>query len=418
MQMYTDPINMQMHGLVDSLTANAAASILAYKPISAFKNITNLVTYWGKTGLSEFPQRFMHNITNWSETKKWGKSIEVLVDRREMAKLSSEIQRLKNDKGLLSLGLEKLAEAYGKTEGGLDNWVLNRTDSLYRGIQGLNKFKKVGLRALAEVDNFAIVFGGKAYYDSLIEKGFTHEKAIEEVLNFTFEYQQSSLRSKQSVLQQKLKKIPIFGMSLLVFKNEPIQKLRGMMSNFMLMQNKDISKTESAKELAAIISAVAIFGELTNFAITNMFAGDDEEKEKGKKDLLYNIKSEVLGGIPLYGEFLDEVISTVLLDNNYQSNNILIQKLKKLKQAIKEEGGEYLFGLDLNPIAHFLDLAGLGVGSFNILHELKGVRDIITEDDFGVNFKKALGYSNSVADNTKKKKKKKNKRDKKKRNVI
>jgi hypothetical protein len=216
------------------------------------------------------------------------------------------------------------------------------------------KFKR-GFKSAAGFATFAgdivSTFGYMANYNRDIKNGMNPEKALQKFndYNATLQTKRPSEKSPIQHNQDFLSRtVTMFGSSGLLMMNTVSQSTKSIL--------RSISKGESPKtrDIRKLVFAVGV-GNALFTAASNAFklmSGDDEDKEKAKKDIFEAlIGLNLLTQIPVLGEAIEYLKSKANGERYYDSSstNPLLQVGKKITKIYDEEQGNIIKAL--RPIA-------------------------------------------------------------------
>ena len=349
-------------GAISKLMSNIIGAPIMIKPQIALKQMMSLINY----GVGD----------KYVSTGEWIKEFGKVV---------------KNPKAAIEFMLQDEYLKDRVSRGNLNEALKNQLENAAGAKLGiLSEFFSLNMRM---GDIAAIAFGGKAYVDVLMKKGYTREQAFEIFRKKTVNDQQSSINSTLSNLQRNSKNNP-FAKLLFAYQNTPHQYFRTCANAVIKAKQGKISKAQAAK---TIIIYWYLFPLMFNMAtslspLTLIATGDPDE-------LLTDMVISLLGNIsclPFFGEMARAVWSTIT-GNQYlgkrdwfsRANQAIVQPIKKLQ---KDE-------LTFSDVVKSLEVfaQGAGIPLEEIDTQIEAIGDY-AHGDFLKGAVKTLGYSRARAD--------------------
>lgn len=347
---------------ISKLMSNIIGAPIMIKPQIALKQMMSMINYGvgdKYVSTTEWMKEFGNVLKNPAEAVKYMLEDEYLKDRVSRGNLNEALKnQLENSAGA-KLGI-------------------------------LSEFFSLNMRI---GDIAAIAFGGKAYIDVLMKKGYTKEQAFEIFRKKTVNDQQSSINSTLSNLQRNSKN-NVFAKLLFAYQNTPHQYFRTCANAVIKAKQGKMSKTQAAK---TIIIYWYVFPLMFNMAtslspLTLLATGDPEELYT---DLVISLLGNI-SCIPFFGEMARAVWTTITggkylgkRDWFSRANQAIVQPIKKLQ---KDELTFFDIWKSLEVFAQ-----GAGIPLEEISTQVEALGDY-AHGDILKGAVKTMGYSRARAD--------------------
>ncbi|MBQ8635349.1 hypothetical protein IJ425_04260 [bacterium] len=238
-------------------------------------------------------------------------------------------------------------------------------------------------------DTLNLSFGGKAYVDALIKKGYTKEQAFELYRKKTISDQQSSINSTLSNLQRNSKSNP-FAKLVFAYQNTPHQYFRICADSIIKAVRGDMSKGRAIKNFFFYWYFTSfIFNMATSLSpLTLLMTGDDDEL---KADITLALLGPI-SCIPFFGETARAVFCAITQQEYIGNRDWFTRFNQAVARPIKKIlDGDGLTWDDVSDGAKVIS-QGAAIPFEQGINTASGVGDIFT-GDFGKGLLKVLGYS-------------------------
>lgn len=344
-------------GIISKLMSNVIATPMFIKPQIGIKQVLGLINYGlgnEHVGSIEWLKAFIKTMKHPVEAINFMMQDEYLKDRLTRANLN---EAMKNQ---------------------VDNKLFSRVGLL-------NDYFSLNMRF---GDLLNLCWGGKAYIDVLMSKGFTKEQAFELFRQKTISDQQSSINSTLSNLQRNSKNNP-FARLLFAYQNTPHQYFRICANSIIQAKQGKLSKRQAAKTIFLYWYVLPlIFNMASSLSpITFLATGDPEEIYT---DMLISCLGSITC-IPFFGETARALWSGITGQEYFGNrdwftrfNQAIVSPIKKLKKD------ELSFEDVLKSLEIFSQGAGIPLEAIDT--QLEAIGDY-AQGDIAEGFLKTLGYS-------------------------
>lgn len=344
-------------GIISKLMSNVIATPMFIKPQIGIKQVLGLINYGlgnEHVGSIEWLKAFIKTMKHPVEAINFMMQDEYLKDRLTRANLN---EAMKNQ---------------------VDNKLFSRVGLL-------NDYFSLNMRF---GDLLNLCWGGKAYIDVLMNKGFTKEQAFELFRQKTISDQQSSINSTLSNLQRNSKNNP-FARLLFAYQNTPHQYFRICTNAIIQAKQGKLSKRQAAKTIFLYWYVLPlIFNMASSLSpITFLVTGDPEEIYT---DMLISCLGSITC-IPFFGETARALWSGITGQDYFGNrdwftrfNQAIVKPIEKFK---KDE-------LSFEDVLKSLEVIaqGAGIPLEAIDTQIEAIGDY-ANGDVAKGFLKTLGYS-------------------------
>lgn len=344
-------------GIISKLMSNVIATPMFVKPQIGIKQVLGLINYGlgnEHVGSIEWLKAFIKTMKHPVEAINFMMQDEYLKDRLTRANLN---EAMKNQ---------------------VDNKLFSRVGLL-------NDYFSLNMRF---GDLLNLCWGGKAYIDVLMSKGFTKEQAFELFRQKTISDQQSSINSTLSNLQRNSKNNP-FARLLFAYQNTPHQYFRICANSIIQAKQGKLSKRQAAKTIFLYWYVLPlIFNMASSLSpITFLATGDPEEIYT---DMLISCLGSITC-IPFFGETARALWSGITGQEYFGNrdwftrfNQAIVNPIKKFKKD------ELSFEDVLKSLEIFAQGAGIPLEAIDT--QIEAIGDY-AQGDIAEGFLKTLGYS-------------------------
>ena len=344
-------------GIISKLMSNVIATPMFIKPQIGIKQVLGLINYGlgnEHVGSIEWLKAFIKTMKHPVEAINFMMQDEYLKDRLTRANLN---EAMKNQ---------------------VDNKLFSRVGLL-------NDYFSLNMRF---GDLLNLCWGGKAYIDVLMSKGFTKEQAFELFRQKTISDQQSSINSTLSNLQRNSKNNP-FARLLFAYQNTPHQYFRICANSIIQAKQGKLSKRQAAKTIFLYWYVLPlIFNMASSLSpVTFLATGDPEEIYT---DMLISCLGSITC-IPFFGETARALWSGITGQEYFGNrdwftrfNQAIVNPIKKFKKD------ELSFEDVLKSLEIFAQGAGIPLEAIDT--QLEAIGDY-AQGDIAEGFLKTLGYS-------------------------
>lgn len=344
-------------GIISRLMSNIIAAPMFIKPQIGIKQVLGLINYGlgnEHVGSAEWLKAFIKTMKHPAEAINFMMQDEYLKDRLTRANLNEAMKSQ------------------------IDNKLFSRVD-LLKDYFSLNM--RFG-------DLLNLCWGGKAYVDVLMSKGFTKEQAFELFRQKTISDQQSSINSTLSNLQRNSKNNP-FARLLFAYQNTPHQYFRICANAIIQAKQGKLSKRQAAKTIFLYWYVLPlIFNMASSLSpVTFLTTGDPEEIYT---DMLISCLGSITC-IPFFGETARALWSGITGQDYFGNrdwftrfNQAIVKPIEKFK---KDE-------LSFEDVLKSLEVIaqGAGIPLEAIDTQIEAIGDY-ANGDVAKGFLKTLGYS-------------------------
>lgn len=323
----TPPAKMQqsskLTSMLNTVLGNWVVGKIGMSPSVVFKQLLSTVNYAENMPAGTWAKNFVKDLSNPKET--WKEMMEIPYLKTRLGEGYSEaVQRALN-------GDEQIHKSK----------VKNYHDA----------FKNLMTIGTRYGDITAIIFGGKPYIDYMIkEQGMSQEEAVDKFLQDTLRSQQAPFSSSLSKLQNS--KNP-FLRAMFTFANTPSQYMRKLFEanqNYRVAKRRNQAGKMSDKDFAKVkkqtAKAHAIYGVINTISFTmagalvnTIMKGADFDDDIWK-DMLAQLSSTYVGGLPVIKDILDTATRQTLDMKVYDDVNPYVESASTLLT----EGGKLLRG--------------------------------------------------------------------------
>lgn len=344
-------------GIISKLMSNVIATPMFIKPQIGIKQVLGLINYGlgnEHVGSIEWLKAFIKTMKHPVDAINFMMQDEYLKDRLTRANLN---EAMKNQ---------------------IDNKLFSRASLL-------NDYFSLNMRF---GDLLNLCWGGKAYIDVLMSKGFTKEQAFELFRQKTISDQQSSINSTLSNLQRNSKNNP-FARLLFAYQNTPHQYFRICANAIIQAKQGSMSKRQAAKTIFLYWYLLPlIFNMASSLSpITFLTTGDPDEIYT---DMLVSCLGSI-SCIPFFGEAARALWSGITGQEYFRNrdwftrfNQAIVSPIKKFKKD------ELSFGDVLKSLEIFAQGAGIPLETIDT--QIEAIGDY-AQGDIAKGFLKTLGYS-------------------------
>ena len=344
-------------GIISRLMSNIIAAPMFIKPQIGIKQVLGLINYGlgnEYVGSIEWLKAFIKTMKHPREAIDFMMNDEYLKDRLTRANLN---EAMKNQ---------------------VDNKLFSR-------VSLLNDYFSLNMRF---GDLLNLCWGGKAYIDVLMKKGFTKEQAFELFRQKTISDQQSSINSTLSNLQRNSKNNP-FARLLFAYQNTPHQYFRICANAVIQAKQGKISKRQAVKTIFIYWFLLPfIFNMAGSLSpITLLTTGDPDE-------LYTDMRISCLGSItclPFIGEWVRAAWAGVTGEEYFGERDWFTRVAQITASSInKFKKDELSFEDILKSLEIFAQGAGIPLEAIDT--QIEAVGDY-AQGDIAKGFLKTLGFS-------------------------
>ena len=344
-------------GIISRLMSNIIAAPMFIKPQIGIKQVLGLINYGlgnEYVGSIEWLKAFIKTMKHPREAIDFMMNDEYLKDRLTRANLN---EAMKNH---------------------IDNKLFSR-------VSLLNDYFSLNMRF---GDLLNLCWGGKAYIDVLMKKGFTKEQAFELFRQKTISDQQSSINSTLSNLQRNSKNNP-FARLLFAYQNTPHQYFRICANAVIQAKQGKISKRQAVKTIFLYWYVLPLIFNMASSLSPIMFltTGDPDELYA---DMLISCLGSITC-IPFFGEAARALWSGITGEEYFGNrdwftrfNNAIVTPINKFKKD------ELSFEDILKSLEIFAQGAGIPLEAIDT--QIEAVGDY-AQGDIAKGFLKTLGFS-------------------------
>lgn len=344
-------------GIISRLMSNIIAAPMFIKPQIGIKQVLGLINYGlgnEYVGSIEWLKAFIKTMKHPREAIDFMMNDEYLKDRLTRANLN---EAMKNQ---------------------VDNKLFSR-------VSLLNDYFSLNMRF---GDLLNLCWGGKAYIDVLMKKGFTKEQAFELFRQKTISDQQSSINSTLSNLQRNSKNNP-FARLLFAYQNTPHQYFRICANAVIQAKQGKISKRQAVKTIFLYWYVLPLIFNMASSLSPIMFltTGDPDELYT---DMLISCLGSITC-IPFFGEAARALWSGITGEEYFGNrdwftrfNNAIVTPINKFKKD------ELSFEDILKSLEIFAQGAGIPLEAIDT--QIEAVGDY-AQGDIAKGFLKTLGFS-------------------------
>lgn len=344
-------------GIISRLMSNIIAAPMFIKPQIGIKQVLGLINYGlgnEYVGSIEWLKAFIKTMKHPREAIDFMMNDEYLKDRLTRANLN---EAMKNQ---------------------VDNKLFSR-------VSLLNDYFSLNMRF---GDLLNLCWGGKAYIDVLMKKGFTKEQAFELFRQKTISDQQSSINSTLSNLQRNSKNNP-FARLLFAYQNTPHQYFRICANAVIQAKQGKISKRQAVKTIFLYWYVLPLIFNMASSLSPIMFltTGDPDELYA---DMLISCLGSITC-IPFFGEAARALWSGITGEEYFGNrdwftrfNNAIVTPINKFKKD------ELSFEDILKSLEIFAQGAGIPLEAIDT--QIEAVGDY-AQGDIAKGFLKTLGFS-------------------------
>ena len=292
-------------GIISRLMSNIIAAPMFIKPQIGLKQVLGLINYGlgnEHVGSLEWLRAFIKTMRHPVDAINFMMQDDYLKDRLTRANLN---EAMKNQ---------------------VDNKLFSR-------VSLLNDYFSLNMRF---GDLLNLCWGGKAYIDVLMAKGFTKEQAFELFRQKTISDQQSSINSTLSNLQRNSKNNP-FARLVFAYQNTPHQYFRICANAIMKAKQGNLSKKQAAKTVFIYWYLLPLIFNMAGSLspITYFVTGDPDEIYS---DLLISCLGSITC-IPFFGEMARALWSGITGQEYFGNrdwftrfNQAIINPINKIKK--------------------------------------------------------------------------------------
>lgn len=344
-------------GIISRLMSNIIAAPMFIKPQIGIKQVLGLINYGlgnEYVGQKEWLKAFIKTMKHPFKSIDFMMEDEYLKDRLTRANLN---EAMKNQ---------------------VDNKLFSR-------VSLLNDYFSLNMRF---GDLLNLCWGGKAYIDVLMKKGFTKEQAFELFRQKTISDQQSSINSTLSNLQRNSKNNP-FARLLFAYQNTPHQYFRICANAVIQAKQGKISKRQAVKTIFLYWYVLPLIFNMASSLSPIMFltTGDPDELYA---DMLISCLGSITC-IPFFGEAARALWSGITGEEYFGNrdwftrfNNAIVTPINKFKKD------ELSFEDILKSLEIFAQGAGIPLEAIDT--QIEAVGDY-AQGDIAKGFLKTLGFS-------------------------
>lgn len=344
-------------GIISRLMSNIIAAPMFIKPQIGIKQVLGLINYGlgnEYVGQKEWLKAFIKTMKHPFKSIDFMMEDEYLKDRLTRANLN---EAMKNQ---------------------VDNKLFSR-------VSLLNDYFSLNMRF---GDLLNLCWGGKAYIDVLMKKGFTKEQAFELFRQKTISDQQSSINSTLSNLQRNSKNNP-FARLLFAYQNTPHQYFRICANAVIQAKQGKISKRQAVKTIFLYWYVLPLIFNMASSLSPIMFltTGDPDELYT---DMLISCLGSITC-IPFFGEAARALWSGITGEEYFGNrdwftrfNNAIVTPINKFKKD------ELSFEDILKSLEIFAQGAGIPLEAIDT--QIEAVGDY-AQGDIAKGFLKTLGFS-------------------------
>ena len=344
-------------GIISRLMSNVIATPMFIKPQIGIKQFLGLINYGlgnEHVGSIEWLKAFIKTMKHPVEAINFMMQDEYLKDRLTRANLN---EAMKNQ---------------------VDNKLFSRVGLL-------NDYFSLNMRF---GDLLNLCWGGKAFIDVLMNKGFTKEQAFELFRQKTISDQQSSINSTLSNLQRNSKNNP-FARLLFAYQNTPHQYFRICANAIIQAKQGKLSKRQAAKTIFLYWYVLPlIFNMASSLSpITFLSTGDPEEIYT---DMLISCLGSITC-IPFFGEAARALWSGITGQEYFGNRDWFTRFYQAIVNPIKKfKKDELSFEDVLKSLEIFAQGAGIPLEAIDT--QIEAIGDY-AQGDIAEGFLKTLGYS-------------------------
>ena len=344
-------------GIISRLMSNIIAAPMFIKPQIGIKQVLGLINYGlgnEYVGSIEWLKAFIKTMKHPREAIDFMMNDEYLKDRLTRANLN---EAMKNH---------------------IDNKLFSR-------VSLLNDYFSLNMRF---GDLLNLCWGGKAYIDVLMKKGFTKEQAFELFRQKTISDQQSSINSTLSNLQRNSKNNP-FARLLFAYQNTPHQYFRICANAVIQAKQGKISKRQAVKTIFLYWYVLPLIFNMAGSLspITLLTTGDPDE-------LYTDMRISCLGSItclPFIGEWVRAAWAGVTGEEYFGERDWFTRVAQITASSInKFKKDELSFEDILKSLEIFAQGAGIPLEAIDT--QIEAVGDY-AQGDIAKGFLKTLGFS-------------------------
>lgn len=344
-------------GIISKLMSNVIATPMFIKPQIGIKQVLGLINYGlgnEHVGSIEWLKAFIKTMKEPVKAINFMMQDEYLKDRLTRANLN---EAMKNQ---------------------IDNKLFSRASLL-------NDYFSLNMRF---GDLLNLCWGGKAYIDVLMSKGFTKEQAFELFRQKTISDQQSSINSTLSNLQRNSKNNP-FARLLFAYQNTPHQYFRICANAIIQAKQGSMSKRQAAKTIFLYWYLLPlIFNMASSLSpITFLTTGDPDEIYT---DMLVSCLGSI-SCIPFFGEAARALWSGITGQEYFGNRDWFTRFNQAIVSPIKKFKKDELSFVDvLKSLEIFAQ--GMGIPLEAIDTQIEAIGDY-AQGDIAKGFLKTLGFS-------------------------
>ena len=344
-------------GIISRLMSNIIAAPMFIKPQIGIKQVLGLINYGlgnEYVGSIEWLKAFIKTMKHPFKSIDFMMEDEYLKDRLTRANLN---EAMKNQ---------------------VDNKLFSR-------VSLLNDYFSLNMRF---GDLLNLCWGGKAYIDVLMKKGFTKEQAFELFRQKTISDQQSSINSTLSNLQRNSKNNP-FARLLFAYQNTPHQYFRICANAVIQAKQGKISKRQAVKTIFLYWYVLPLIFNMASSLSPIMFltTGDPDE-------LYTDMRISCLGSItclPFIGEWVRAAWAGVTGEEYFGERDWFTRVAQITASSInKFKKDELSFEDILKSLEIFAQGAGIPLEAIDT--QIEAVGDY-AQGDIAKGFLKTLGFS-------------------------
>ena len=344
-------------GIISRLMSNIIAAPMFIKPQIGIKQVLGLINYGlgnEYVGQKEWLKAFIKTMKHPFKSIDFMMEDEYLKDRLTRANLN---EAMKNQ---------------------VDNKLFSR-------VSLLNDYFSLNMRF---GDLLNLCWGGKAYIDVLMKKGFTKEQAFELFRQKTISDQQSSINSTLSNLQRNSKNNP-FARLLFAYQNTPHQYFRICANAVIQAKQGKISKRQAVKTIFLYWYVLPLIFNMAGSLspITLLTTGDPDE-------LYTDMRISCLGSItclPFIGEWVRAAWAGVTGEEYFGERDWFTRVAQITASSInKFKKDELSFEDILKSLEIFAQGAGIPLEAIDT--QIEAVGDY-AQGDIAKGFLKTLGFS-------------------------
>lgn len=339
---------------------NIVRSLLAFKPISLPKNMTNLFMMWGGAkdqslywnsfaeGIGDMKRTWAYMVEHSPEIKqRWGGSgINEYLDQSTLG-------------GTTAPTMKALSKALSKMD-----WNSDVTQNMAKFSAAMDMMGDAGLKVFMQFgDMVANVYGGYGLVKDYMAQGFTEEEAFQKLDRYIVERQSSSNLTMKPLVQLEANK-SILG-QIFAFTSEGVAKAGSILGTFDEVKMGTATKTQAIANAAAIAISMALF-TLLGAGAWDLLDEDEEVREETKKALADSLLDQALGGFVAGNALIAPMFSQLVGDTRISGMQVPIYNyITDGIVALKKEEYDKL-------VAKTLSAMGVFVGADNVWNSMLG----------------------------------------------